>query len=348
MNGGRVAVASAIVFILALMAASCSSSRAANPVGSGTELVVDSTVAPVTDIVRQVVGDRVALAGLIPEGVDSHTFEPSPETVKSLTKAQILFMDGLHLEGSTLKQAEANMAHPVTEPTSTAGFLTDSARGTEIIQMGDLTVAPSEYAFDFTFPKEKGDPNPHLWMNPRFAKHWSEIIRDVMVRRDPSNAAYYKDNQARFAAVIDRLDAAIADSINSIPGAQRKLLTYHDSFAYFSRRYGIPVLGAVQPSDYSEPSAKEIQSLIDQVRVNHVPAIFGSEVFPSTVLKQVADEAHARYVDKLRDDELPGDLSAPNHTYLGLMVDDVQIMTKALGGDPSPLNGIPTAKTWQP
>ena len=334
--------------MLAIAAAGCSSSQAARTGGTGAKLVVDSTVAPITDIVRQVVGDRVDLVGLIPEGVDSHTFEPSPETVKSLARGDVLFMDGLHLEGSTLKQAEANMPHPVAEPASTAAALTGSGKGSEIIQMGDLTVNPSEYAFDFTIPRSMGDPNPHLWMNPLYAKHWSEIVRDVMVRRDPANAAYYRDNQARFAAVTDKLDGAIADSINSIPEDQKKLLTYHDSFAYFSRRYGIPVLGAVQPSDFSEPSPKEIQALIDQVKVNHVPAIFGSEVFPSTVLKQVADEAHAQYVDKLRDDELPGDPNASNHTYVGLMVDDVQIMTKALGGNPSPLSSIPTAKTWQP
>jgi ABC-type Zn uptake system ZnuABC Zn-binding protein ZnuA len=174
-------------------------------------------------------------------------------------------------------------------------------------------------------------------MNPVYAKRWSEIIRDEMVRLDPANAAYYRTRQARFAAVLDKLDTAIADSINSIPEAQKKLLTYHDSFAYFSRRYGIPVIGAVQPSDFSEPSPREIQDLIDQVKVNHVPAMFGSEVFPSTVLRQVADSAGAHYVDKLRDDELP----EANHSYVGLMVQDVTIMTQALGGDPSPLNAVP-------
>jgi manganese/iron transport system substrate-binding protein len=211
-----------------------------------------------------------------------------------------------------------------------------------------MTVAPAEYAYDFTFPKSKGDPNPHLWMNPLYAKHWSEIVRDVMVTRDPVNAGYYRDNQARFAAMIDRLDPAVADAVNSIPSDEKKLLTYHDSFAYFSRRYGIPVIGAVQPSDFSEPSPREIQALIDQVKVNHVRAIFGSEVFPSTVLKQVADASGAQYVDKLRDDELPGSPTASDHTYVGLIVEDVQTMVKALGGDPSPLNSIPTARTWSP
>ncbi|MDQ1396057.1 MAG: manganese/iron transport system substrate-binding protein [Acidimicrobiaceae bacterium] len=333
---------------LSLLAlAGCGSSGVPNA-SAGSRLVVDSTVAPVTDIVRQVVGDRVTLTGLIPEGVDSHTFEPSPGTVKSLTKARVLFMDGLHLEGSTLKQADANMPHPVLHLADPAGGRGPADRGSEIVAMGDLTIAPADYAFDFTFPKEKGDPNPHLWMNPLFAKRWSEIVRDTMATRDPANAPYYRDNQSRFAAVVDRLDAAIAVAIDSVPTDQRKLLTYHDSFAYFSRRYGIPVIGAVQPSDFSEPSPKEIQALIDQVKANHVPAIFGSEVFPSTVLQQVASAAHAQYVDKIRDDELPGDPSAANHTYVGLMVDDVRTMTKALGGAPSALDAVSTGKTWLP
>ena len=272
----------------------------------------------------------------------------APATVKSLAKADVLFMDGLHLEGSTRKQAQTNMPRPVAQPTDPANSLDSGAKGSQIIQMGDMTITPAQYAYDFTFPKSKGDPNPHLWMNPLYAQRWSEIVRDVMAKRDPANASYYRENQARFAAVIAKLDTAIADAINSIPEDHKKLLTYHDSFAYFSRRYGIPVIGTVQPADFSEPSPREIQDLIEQVKVNHVPAIFGSEVFPSTVLKQVADATGAQYVDKLRDDQLPGDPKASNHTYVGLMVEDVQIIVKALGGDPSALDTIPTAKTWSP
>lgn len=306
---------------------SCASSSATT--GRHGRLTVDATVAPITNIVRNVVGDRVDLVGLIPEGVDSHTFEPSPATIRKLSGADTLFMDGLHLEGSTLTQAKANMP-----------------KGSTIVLLGDRTVTPGEYAFDFTFPKSKGDPNPHLWMSPPYAKRFAAIVRDTMIRRDPKGANYYRANYLRFAAVIDRLDAAIARAVDSIPAAHRILLTYHDSFAYFSRRYGIPVLGAVQPSDFSEPSAQEVRQLVDQVRALHVPAIFGSEVFPSSVLRQIAAETGARYVDKLRDDELPGRTGAPDHTYVGLMVRDVQLMTSALGGDPSPLSAVPTANTF--
>lgn len=319
----------ALGLALALVATACGTSKPT--AASGGKVVVASTVAPITDIVRQVVGDRAELVGLIPEGVDSHTFEPSPSTAKALARTQVLFMDGLHLEGSILSRARATMP-----------------KSSQIVQLGDLTVTPDQYAYDFTFPKDKGDPNPHLWMDPVYAKRWSEIVRDTMAQRDPANAEAYRANQASFAGAVDQLDAAVRRAIDSIPVGQRKLLTYHDSFAYFSRRYGIPVIGAVQPSDFSEPSAKDIQNLVDQVKANGVPAVFGSEVFPSTVLEQVARQSGARYVDKLRDDELPGKPGDANHTYVGLMVDDVRTMAQALGGDPTPLNGVPTGSTWAP
>lgn len=333
----------AVIALVTTAACGSGPARDAKP----RRLRVDATVAPVTDIVRQVVGDRVELVGLIPEGVDSHTFEPSPSTAKALSRADILFMDGLHLEGSTLEQAHANMPEPVVLPKTAADALGPGATGSEVIQLGDMTLAPADYAFDFTFPKSGGDPNPHVWMAPPFARHWSEIIRDVMAKRDPGNADYYAANQARFAAAVDQLDRAVATSIDTIPPEQRKLVTYHDSFAYFARRYGMEVIGAVQPSDFSEPSPKEVRDLVTQVQAAHVPAIFGSEVFPSRVLEEVARAAGAHYIDKLRDDELPGKPSDPAHTYVGLIVDDVRTIVSALGGDPSALASVPTARTWQ-
>ena len=102
------------------------------------------------------------------------------------------------------------------------------------------------------------------------------------------------------------------------PG-ERKLLTYHDAYAYFARDYGWTVVGAVQPSDFEEPTPKDVAALIDQVRGEKVKAIFGSEVFPSPVLAQIGKETGAQYVDVLRDDDLPGKPGAPEHSWIGLM-----------------------------
>jgi ABC-type Zn uptake system ZnuABC Zn-binding protein ZnuA len=95
------------------------------------------------------------------------------------------------------------------------------------------------------------------------------------------------------------------------------------------------VIGAIQPSDFSEPSAQDVANLITQIRQENVPAIFGSEVFPSPVLEQIARESGAKYVSDLRDDDLPGAPGEAKHSYFGLMAEDVRIMAESLGGDSS-------------
>ena len=310
----------ALAAMALLAAAACTPAAGAGPHHG---VVVATTVAPITDIARTVIGPDATVVGLIPEGVDSHTFEPSPATIRTLADADVLFMDGLHLEGSTKAQAEANLPS-----------------GAPIVELGTRTIARQDWAFDFSFPRAKGDPNPHLWMSPPFAKRFAQVIEQTMVRRDPAHAVGYRARYRRYAVLLDELDRAVAASIQSIPPNRRVLLTYHDAYAYFGRQYGMRILGAVQPSDFSEPSAHEVRALIDQLRATRVPAIFGSEVFPSPVLAQVARETGVRYVDKLRDDELPGASGAPDHTYVGLMKRDVELITNALGGDPSPLRTV--------
>ncbi|MFQ5855857.1 MAG: metal ABC transporter substrate-binding protein [Anaerolineae bacterium] len=286
-------------------------------------LNVASTVSPITNIVHNVGGDRIRLAGIVPEGVNSHTFEPAPGDARQLAVADIIFVNGLNLELPTIKLAEANL-----KP------------GAEIVTLADKTIARDQWVFDFSFPQERGDPNPHLWLNPMHALRYAEIVRDTLSDRDPGNAGYYAENYGQFKARIEALDQAIQASINAIPADNRQLVTYHDSFAYFAPRYGMTVIAAIQPSDFSEPSPREVAGIIQQLREVGVPAIFGSEVFPSPVLDQIGKEADIQFVDTLRDDDLPGRPGDREHSYIGMMVEDVRIMARALGGDPSPLDEV--------
>ena len=301
--------------MLVLLLDACS--PAASSSGDG-KLVVVATVSPITNIIYNVGGEHITLSGIVPEGVNSHTFEPAPSDAKKLAGADLIFANGLNLEDPTLKLAQANLKD-----------------GAEIVILGDQTISPEEYAYDFSFPKEEGHPNPHLWPNPIYALRYAEIAKDALVRRDPPNADYYKGNYEKFKARIEALDEAIKATINSIPEDNRKLLTYHDSFAYFAPRYGMTVIGAIQPSDFSEPSARDVANLITQIKQEKVPAVFGSEVFPSPILQQIAKESGAKYVSDLRDDDLPGAPGEAKHSYVGLMVEDVRIMAEVLGGDPS-------------
>jgi ABC-type Zn uptake system ZnuABC Zn-binding protein ZnuA len=107
------------------------------------------------------------------------------------------------------------------------------------------------------------------------------------------------------------------------------------------------VIGAVQPSDFAEPSAQDIANIIDQVNEEQVPALFGSEVYPSDVLEQIADETGAEYVDDLRDDDLPGEPGDDRHTYIGLMVQNMEIMLPALGGNADAMADVETGLVFE-
>jgi len=313
----------AVVLIVSWLLSACNGTT--TPAVSN-KLNVVTTVSPITNIVYNIGGDRINLTGIVPEGTNSHTFEPAPSDAQKLAQADLIFANGLKLEEPTLKLAEAN-----------------KKADAEIILLGEQTITPDQYVYDFSFPKEAGSPNPHLWPNPMYALRYAEIARDALARRDPANADYYRKNHDAFKARIEALDKAIMETINSIPAANRKLLTYHDSFAYFAPRYGMTVIGAIQPSDFAEPSAQDIANLITQLKAEKVPAIFGSEVFPSPVLDQIAKEAGVQYVDTLRDDDLPGKPGDANHSYLGLMVEDVKIMATALGGNPALIANFDTS-----
>lgn len=284
----------------------------------GSRLNVVTTVSPITSIVHNVGGGWIELRGLVPEGTNSHTYEPSPSDAQTLSAADVIFANGLQLEIPTLALAAANM------PPSA-----------EIVRLGDLTIRPQDYVFDFSFPEARGAPNPHLWPNPAYALQYAEIVRRTLSARDPAHAANFRTNFEAFRARIEELDRLAHAVIATIPPENRKLLTYHDSWAYFAPVYGLTIVGAIQPADFSEPSARDVAALIRQIRAERVPAIFGSEVFTSPVLEQIAREAGARYVDSLRDDDLPGKPGDPNHSYFGLMAENLRTMAEALGGDPS-------------
>ena len=217
---------------------------------------------------------------------------------------------------------------------------TNVPAGTPIVALAEQVVTEDEWVFDFTFPEEEGLPNPHLWTNPPMAQEYARLAAEALADLDPDDADGYLARYEALAAEIDALDEAVEAAWNTIPAEARLLVTYHDSFPYFAPRYGITMIGAIQPSDFSEPSASEVRNIIEQVRQHQVPAIFGSEQFPSDVLEQIAAETGAAYVDDLSDDELPGEPGDPEHSYVGMMVDNVRILVTALGGDASALDAV--------
>ncbi|MBS0423833.1 MAG: zinc ABC transporter substrate-binding protein [Proteobacteria bacterium] len=283
---------------------------------------VVTTVSPITNMVQNIGGPYIRVTGIVPDGVDSHTFEPIPSDIKTLQAAELIVMNGLDLELPTLKLAE--------KVKKTA---------TPILQLGNRALKEEDWRYDFSFPREHGHPNPHVWLNIELAMRYAEIIREELIALDPTNKVAYQVNAATYLGKLQKLDQAIFACVETIPEKNRKLVTYHDSFAYFAPRYGMTVIAAVQPADFSEPGPQEVMNIIKQIKKNGVPAIFGSEVFPSKVMEQIAREANVKFVDQLSDDELP---APPHHSFIGMMANNMAIMTEALGGNPDCMAKIDT------
>ena len=237
-GGSRSLFAVAAIVVLGSLLAGCV--RSASGADSG-KLLVATSVSPITDIAKNVAGNAATVVGLIPEGVDSHTFEPTPDTARTLADADLIVLNGLDLEDPTLRLAEANHQD-----------------GAEIYLLGPHTVSAAAVIYDFSFPRSEGHPNPHLWMDVPYAIQYAQLICDQLVKMDPSNAATYKRNAAAYEKTLQHLDAAVQETIDTIPPQNRVLLTYHDSFAYFAHDYGMRVIGAIQPSDFAEPSAQDV------------------------------------------------------------------------------------------
>ena len=299
------------------------SSASASSAAASPGLIVATTVSPLTSIVAAVAGDNVTIEGIVPEGTNSHTFEPEPQAAELLSTADLIFINGLKLEDPTLGLAEANKKD-----------------GAEIVELGTIALPESDYIYDFSFPKEEGKPNPHLWTDPGYAVAYADIVREKLSERDPTNAAEYQANFEAFKAEADKLAEAVRADQASVPEGQLKLVTYHDAYAYFAKNFGWEVVGAIQPSSFDDPTPAEVAGLIEQIRSTGVPTIFGSEVFPSSVLEAIAAETGVRYEDSLRDDDLPGMPGEPQHSLLELLRYNYRTMISGLGGQPTQLDAL--------
>ncbi len=279
-----------------------------------------------------------------------------------LAEADLIFLNGMHLDETTLKLAEANLkdgaelielAVAVAGPDELLygiehhhGHGEDEGHDDEDDEHGhaeedDHEDADDEHghADEDDHEGEEGEPDPHLLLDPNFAIRYAKVVFVRLADRDPDNRDYYESNFNEYTARLLALDEAIQVTTATIPESNRRLLTYHDSFGYFAIRYGYTVIGAIQPNDTSQPSAQEVAALIDQLLDEGVPAIFGSAQFPADVIDQIASETGAT-VGTLLDEDLPGEPGDPEHTYIGMMVENLRTLATTLGGDPSPMDEV--------
>ncbi|MEX1164613.1 MAG: metal ABC transporter substrate-binding protein [Nitriliruptor sp.] len=297
----------------------------------GPDLRIVSTVAPIADVVAQVLGDRGEVHALVPAGMDSHNYEPRPSDVAPLSEADAFIDNGLDLNPAAVALAEANLP-----------------AGAPVVLLGDEALDADALSDEQWHSHDDGQPhthgeqgsvgaNPHVWTSVPNVVAYVRVIAAALTDLDPEGADGYAERAATYVEELEELDAAVRAAVDTLADDRRKLVVYHDAWTYFGREYGLEVVAAVQPSGHAEPSASDVRAIIDQIRAEDVPAVFGAEEFANSVTSAIADETGASYVGDLADDTLPGAPGDPEHSYVGMLATNAARIVDALGGDASAL-----------
>jgi ABC-type Zn uptake system ZnuABC Zn-binding protein ZnuA len=292
-----VAAVSVVVLLLALLAVPLAARyRGQTTAGAGPRVVASTTV--FVDLVRQVGGDRLAsVDSIVPAGTEVEDYDPTPENLRTLSRANLLVMNGLALD-------------------SWIPELVGAARpGISTLVLSDGLPALDE-------------DNPHLWLDVQYTRVYVERIRDALRSADPDGGEQYAANAAAYLSQLDALDAWIVEQVTQLPPERRKLVTFHDAFPYFAARYGFAVIGVITPSPGHEPSAGELATLVREVRAAQVPAVFGEAASSPRLIETLAAEAGvADVVSDLYTDSLG---EAPVDSYVGMMRFNVERIVQAL------------------
>jgi ABC-type Zn uptake system ZnuABC Zn-binding protein ZnuA len=295
---------------------------------SGPKIV--ATIAPIADLAQRIAGDRLTVTALVPVGQNSHTFSPKPGDARLLAEADLFIDNGLGLNLLVDDLARQNLRPEASQ-----------------VRLGEVAIPPAELIKRESQCHEDhchgGDTNGHVWPNPAYAALFVDKIAEALGAAHPEGRPTFEANAKVVREEIEELDRATAAALDTVPAANRKLVVYHDAWAYFARRYGLEMIGAVQPMDFSEPSAADVRDMVEQLEQVAVPAFFGSEVFPTRVLDAIAEETGAKYFGDLRDDELPGQPGEPQHSYVGMMKLNAETIVKGLGGDAGGLAAVDPA-----
>jgi manganese/iron transport system substrate-binding protein len=300
----------AACFILGIWMTGCDSTRKNQTGSSGQDKPkVVSTSTMITDWTEQVGGDEIQLKGILKPGNDPHVYEPVPADSQALEDADLILYNGYNLEPGLIK-------------------LMNSA-GTKAKK---LAVGEVVKPLDFNYEGRK-KPDPHVWGDAKNAIAMVNAIRDRLIELSPEDGEKFTQNAARLTDELQRVDVWIRQQIQTIPENQRKLVTTHDAFQYYSRAYAIPVAGTlIGISTEEQPSAQTVKSLSDSVKKTGVRSIFAETTINPALIQTVAEEAGVKIAPRQLYSDSIGAPGSEGDTYVKMLVANTRAIVEALGG----------------
>ena len=271
------------------------------------------TTGMVADVVRNIVGEHAVVQTLIPTGVDPHLYQATREDVLALSAAQIIFYNGLYLEGKMIPSLNAM-----------------AAKGRVVVPLAERAVVSAQYIED------NHETDPHLWMDVAL---WSQVavtIAQTLSEYDASRSTEFQANLDLYMGKLERLDNYAKTAFASIPAEKRVLVTAHDAFNYMGQAYNIEVKGIQGISTESEAGLKDLEDLVNFIVERRLPAVFVESSVADKNVRALVEGAQARGHQVVIGGTLFSDAmgleGSYEGTYLGMIDHNVSTITRALGG----------------
>jgi len=242
-----------------------------------TKLKVVATFSMLGDFARNVGGDRVDVTTLVRPNGDVHVYTPTTADAEAIRNARLVIVNGLGLEGWLPRLVKSSGGNATTV-VATRGIVPRKVAAGEIL----------------TCDRSVGSVDPHAWQSVANAKIYVANIRDAMVAADPANAATYKTNTSAYLAKLETLDRDVREALAPIPVERRRVISTHDAFGYFAAAYDITFVAPQGVSTDTEPSARDIGAIIEQIKKEKTPAVFLENISDPRLMRQIAAETGAR------------------------------------------------------
>ena len=303
---------------------------------------VVATFSILGDMVERIGGEHVAVSTLVGPGGDAHVYQPTPAAARTVSEADLLFVNGLDFEGWLDRLVDASGFDGV-RVVATDGI--EPIPFEEEDEHQDEHDEDEDHAGHDDHEDEHKDEHaeaeghdhhhhgafdPHAWQSLASGEVYANNIALALAAADPGNAESYQANAEAYVADMKALDAEIQDIVAALPEEARTVVTSHDAFGYFADRYGLTFEAPQGLSTESEPSAADVAQLITQIRDESIAAVFVESITDNRLLEQIANETGAVIGGTLYSDALSGP-DEPASTYLDMMRHNATTLAKALG-----------------
>ncbi len=266
--------------------------------------LVVTSASMMADMARNIGGDKIEVRMIVPIGGDPHLHEPTPEDARLVAKANLILINGLTFEGwiNELIENSGTQAQTIT------------------ITQGVDILSSQQY---------KNSADPHAWMDASNGIIYAKNILRALNQLDPSHSKYFSDNFTHYEKELLELDEYIQNSISTIPSTQRILITSHDAFQYYGKRYGIRLEAIMGISTEAEAQTSDVIRVNRTIKENKVPAIFVESTINPKLIEQIARDNNIKIGGKLFADSL-GDKKSPADTYINMLKYNTKTIVEAL------------------